>query len=148
MNKTAEVQKSAIQVFEETLVAEQARLNREFIDSIQARMAELNMSQADMAYTLGKSRAYISKLFAQDQNLTIKTMVELVTTLEMNLAIKVRPKRALSSGTWVNDPDKWFGTVSLRLCGDQTSSVARNTSWSPLATKDSFDLDHDMAVAV
>jgi len=147
MNNKDRVQKSAIQVFEETLAAEQARLNKEFMETIQARMAELNMSQADVAYTLGKSRAYISKLFSQDQNLTMKTMVELVTTLEMGLALKVRPKRALSSGKWVTDPDDWFGTMTLRCGNARTGSVARKAIWGPPAANDNVDLDHDLALA-
>ena len=147
MNNKDRVQKSAIQVFEETLAAEQARLNKEFMETIQARMVELNMSQADVAYTLGKSRAYISKLFSQDQNLTMKTMVELVTTLEMDLALKVRPKRALSSGKWVTDPDDWFGTMTLRCGNARTGSVARKAIWGPPAANDNVDLDHDLALA-
>jgi plasmid maintenance system antidote protein VapI len=149
MNNTDQVQKSAIQVFEEILTAEQIRLNKEFMESIQARMVELNMSQSDMAYTLGKSRAYISKLFSQDQNLTIKTMVELGTTLEMKVSLKLRPNRALSAGKWVTDPDDWFGTMTLRCGNVRPGSVAKKAVWGLTAANDNFELDqdHDLALA-
>lgn len=147
MNKNAQVHKSAIQVFEETLEAERVRLNKEFMESIHTRMEELNMSQADMAYTLGKSRAYISKLFAQNQNLTIKTMVELATTLEVSLALKIRPKRALAAGKWVDDQYSWFGTMALRCVGNRVSSVAKHAPWNAPTAHEGLVPDDELAVA-
>lgn len=90
MAKTMKIHDSAIERFERHLQDEQDRLAHDFLLTLQARMAELNMSQSDMAYTLGKSRAYVSKLFTKGQNLTIKTMVELSHSLDMKLAISAR----------------------------------------------------------
>lgn len=81
---------SAIDRFEQAIHEEQDRLSQDFFQSLQTRMEELNMSQSDMAFTLGKSRAYVSKLFSKGQNLTIKTMVELAQSLDMKVAISTR----------------------------------------------------------
>jgi len=90
MTKTMKIHDSAIERFERNLQEEQDRLTQDFLQTLQIRMTELNMSQSDMAYTLGKSRAYVSKLFNKGQNLTIKTMVELSHSLDMKLAVSAR----------------------------------------------------------
>lgn len=90
MTKTMKIHDSAIERFERNLLDEQGRLTQDFLQTLQVRMTELNMSQSDMAYTLGKSRAYVSKLFSKGQNLTIRTMVELSHSLDLKLAISAR----------------------------------------------------------
>lgn len=90
MTKTMKIHDSAIERFERNLLDEQDRLTQDFLQTLQVRMTELNMSQSDMAYTLGKSRAYVSKLFNKGQNLTIRTMVELSHSLDLKLAISAR----------------------------------------------------------
>ena len=90
MTKAMKIHDSAIQRFERNLLDEQDRLTQDFLQTLQIRMTELNMSQSDMAYTLGKSRAYVSKLFNKGQNLTIRTMVELSHSVDLKLAISAR----------------------------------------------------------
>jgi len=90
MAKELVIHSGHIEAFERNILEEQDRLSLEFILALQSRMEELKMSQSDMAYTLGKSRAYVSKLFTKGQNLTIKTMVELAHSLEMKVGITAR----------------------------------------------------------
>ena len=90
MSKSMKIHNSAIERFEQSIRQEQDRITKEFFADLQARMEELSMSQADMAFTLGKSRAYVSKLFTKGQNLTIKTMVELSHSLDMKISVSAR----------------------------------------------------------
>jgi len=87
MKYPIEIHDSAIDKFEQKIAEEQKSLAGYFLIDIQSRMKELNMSQSDMAFTLGKSRAYVSRLFKRGANLTIKSMVELAHSLDMELVI-------------------------------------------------------------
>lgn len=63
--------------FEALIDSERIRLSNEFMEAIRARMTELRLTQADIARALGKTKTYVSKLFKADQNMTLKTIVEL-----------------------------------------------------------------------
>jgi len=91
------VHDSAIERFEQGIAAEQKKLAANFLNSLKERMDELNMSQSDMAFTLGKSRSYVSKLFTGNANLTIKSMVELAHSLDINLDIKIVQKKTVTA---------------------------------------------------
>lgn len=80
---------SAIKQLEQKLDLDQERLTRDFMTAIQDRMSELQMNQSDIAYALGKSRAYISKIFTKNQNMTVRTMVELATTLDLDMRLSL-----------------------------------------------------------
>ena len=99
---------SAIEKFELGIADEQKRLSEYFLDSLQKRMAELNMNQSDLAFTLGKTRAYVSKLFTRGANLTIKSMVELAHSLDMRLTIQTKAMPNDTGVAWVfekNEPN-------------------------------------------
>jgi transcriptional regulator with XRE-family HTH domain len=51
---------------------------------------DLNMTDAEFAKELGVSRAYMSKLFRGDVNLTIKSMVKLARTVGARISLSTR----------------------------------------------------------
>jgi predicted XRE-type DNA-binding protein len=51
---------------------------------------DLNMTAAEFAKELGVSRAYMSKLFRGDVNLTIKSMVKLARTVGARISLSTR----------------------------------------------------------
>lgn len=143
MTKTMKIHDSAIERFERNLQEEQDRLTHDFLQTLQTRMAELNMSQSDMAYTLGKSRAYVSKLFNKGQNLTIKTMVELSHSLDMKLAISARrmwvdlhhaPKAVALQNGWT--PTHSLTCIPTRVVATGCSETEAS-AWTD-AAKDNF----------
>lgn len=141
MTKSMKIHDSAIERFERAIQEEQDRLAQEFILSLQTRMGELNMSQSDMAFTLGKSRAYVSKLFTKEQNLTIKTMVELAHSLDMKMAISVRALwletmptsklMPLQYKDWSKERTISCAPMKARIAG--TKAEYRNVAWNDLA---------------
>lgn len=146
MRKTLKIHDSAIDRFQKNLQEEQDRITQNFLQTLQIRMEELNMSQSDMAYTLGKSRAYISKLFNKGQNLTIKTMVELSHSLDMKLAISARrmwvevgqaPKATAMQHGWM--PTDSVICIPTRIVCPPTGSSDNGRDW-PSASNDNFEL--------
>jgi transcriptional regulator with XRE-family HTH domain len=63
-----------------------------FIEKMTEKMELMGMSGADLARTLDKSAAYISKLLNKEQNLTIKTMIDLADAIEMDISIYLKPR--------------------------------------------------------
>lgn len=60
------------------------------------QMERLGLSARQLADRLGKSPAYISKLRAGEQNLTIESLVRLAHVLECSLELKFRPRTDLT----------------------------------------------------
>ncbi len=57
-----------------------------------ARLLEgRRMSRADLARALGCSNAYITKLLAGNQNLTLESLVRLATSLKTRLEVQLIP---------------------------------------------------------
>ncbi len=57
-----------------------------------ARLLEARrMSRADLARALGCSNAYITKLLAGNQNLTLESLVRLATSLKTRLEVQLIP---------------------------------------------------------
>lgn len=146
MRKTLKIHDSAIERFQRNLQEEQDQITQNFLQSLQIRMEELHMSQSDMAYTLGKSRAYISKLFNKGQNLTIKTMVELSHSLDLKLAISARrmwvelsqaPKATAMQHGWM--PTNHLTCIPTRVVCAPTGSSGEESNWPP-PSNDNFEL--------
>jgi len=148
MTKSMKIHDSAIERFEQAIQEEQDRLAQEFILSLQARMEELNMSQSDMAFTLGKSRAYVSKLFTKEQNLTIKTMVELAHSLDMKMAISIRAlwlDTMPTSKTMPLQCKDWSQGRTISCTPTKVRNVGskadpKNVAWNNLAQAPEFPL--------
>ena len=63
-------------------------LINEFYHMILSYMEEHNISQADLAKRLGKSRSAISQMFTKTPNLTIKKMVEIADAIGLDIHIQ------------------------------------------------------------
>ncbi len=59
----------------------------QFYHIILTYMDENNISQADLAKRMGKSRSAVSQLFSKTPNITIKKMVEIADAIGINLEI-------------------------------------------------------------
>jgi transcriptional regulator with XRE-family HTH domain len=81
----------------ETLVAEAAEL-------VAQLMAEQNLSKADLARRLNKSRAWVTQLLSGNANMTVRTLAEVTYTLgaEIKLQSQSFAKSSASPdrGTW------------------------------------------------
>jgi transcriptional regulator with XRE-family HTH domain len=63
----------------------------EATETICQRMEELQMSRAELARRLGKSRAAVTKMLEGNANLTIRTLAEVLFELNGELSFGVRP---------------------------------------------------------
>jgi transcriptional regulator with XRE-family HTH domain len=68
----------------EALVAEAS-------EAIAKLMAEQNVSKADLARRLNKSRAWVTQLLSGKANMTIRTLAEVVYTLDAELKLHAQP---------------------------------------------------------
>lgn len=64
----------------------------ELNEKIVLKMKELNISRAELAKRLGKSKPFITKLLDGNHNLTVKTMVSMAQALECDLLLDLAPK--------------------------------------------------------
>lgn len=62
-------------------------LINDFYHSILSRMENEDISRADLAKRLGKSRSAISQMFNKNPNLTIKKMVEIADSIGLDITI-------------------------------------------------------------
>lgn len=69
------------QVKVETLVAEAAEV-------VAKLMAERGVSKAELARKLGKSRAWVTQLLSGRANMTVRTLAEVVYTLDAEVKLK------------------------------------------------------------
>jgi transcriptional regulator with XRE-family HTH domain len=73
----------------ETLVAEAA-------ETIASLMAEQNLSKADLARRLNKSRAWVTQLLSGKANMTVRTLAEVAYTLGAEVQLQARtPSRKM-----------------------------------------------------
>lgn len=71
--------------FDALLESERTRIANEFMEAVRSRMKEFRLTQADIARALEKTKTYVSKLFKADQNMTLKTMVELAGAVGLKI---------------------------------------------------------------
>jgi len=67
-----------------------ARAKLDFTENIYQLMEARGMRKADLAKKIGKTPAYITKVFRGNANFTLETMVRLARALEGNLTIGVK----------------------------------------------------------
>jgi transcriptional regulator with XRE-family HTH domain len=72
----------------------QRRLVLDFTTAIEDELVRRDMNMSAFAKVLGKSRAWVSKVFRQEPNLTFFTAVELADAVDMDVAIYVEPRAA------------------------------------------------------
>jgi transcriptional regulator with XRE-family HTH domain len=75
----------------EALVAEASEV-------IARLMAEQNVSKADLARRLHKSRAWVTQLLSGKANMTIRTLAEVVHTLDAEVKLQTQPPGWTRSG--------------------------------------------------
>jgi transcriptional regulator with XRE-family HTH domain len=68
----------------ETLVAEASEV-------IARLMAEQNLSKADLARRLNKSRAWVTQLLSGKANMTVRTLAEVAYTLGAEVKLQAQP---------------------------------------------------------
>jgi ribosome-binding protein aMBF1 (putative translation factor) len=66
----------------------------DFTEQIYEQMEKLDISKADLARHLNKSRAYITKVLSgsYNTNLTLKTMISFAMALESDLKVQLSPE--------------------------------------------------------
>ncbi len=65
-----------------------------FTNSVARRMADLGVSQADLARSLGVSRARVSHLLQHKSSPTLRTMVEVANALGCDVVPVAKPRGA------------------------------------------------------
>jgi len=89
--------KSFKELFEEARKSEEywiAYAKLDFTEDLYRLMEERGMKKADLAKKIGKSSAYITKVFKGNANFTLETMVRLVRVLGGKLKIGVEKEEA------------------------------------------------------
>jgi transcriptional regulator with XRE-family HTH domain len=64
----------------------------DFTERVVLEMEKKEITRAQLADSLGKSKAFVTKLLKGDTNMTIKTMVTLAQALGCNLHLDLYPK--------------------------------------------------------
>ena len=75
----------------EALVADAAEV-------IARLMAEQNLSKADLARRLNKSRAWVTQLLSGKANMTVRTLAKVVHTLGAEMKLQAQPLSCEASG--------------------------------------------------
>jgi antitoxin component HigA of HigAB toxin-antitoxin module len=75
----------------EALVAEASEV-------IARLMAEQKVSKADLARRLNKSRAWVTQLLSGKANMTVRTLAEVVYTLDAEVKLRAQPPNWKSAG--------------------------------------------------
>ena len=80
----------------EALVAEASEV-------IARLMAEQNVTKADLARRLHKSRAWVTQLLSGKANMTIRTLAEVVHTLDAEVKLQAQPPRWTRPGRLLDE---------------------------------------------
>ena len=75
----------------EALVAESSEV-------IARLMAEQNVSKADLARRLNKSRAWVTQLLSGKANMTVRTLAEVVYALDAEVKLQAQPPSGKMAG--------------------------------------------------
>ena len=70
---------------------QQELASEQFCDALEAVLEQNELTRAELARRLGRSRAYITKALRRGRNLTIKTMVELLAACGYEIEISAHP---------------------------------------------------------
>jgi len=64
------------------------KLQQDFLDFVEKRLNEKNMSKSQLAMKLGVSRSAMSKMLSKNNNLTLRKIAEIATALQIDLQFK------------------------------------------------------------
>ena len=92
----------------EALVAEASEV-------IAGLMAEQNVSKADLARRLNKSRAWVTQLLSGKANMTVRTLAEVVYTLDAEVKLLAQPPSWTMSGRSPDAGRRQEGVPSSRV---------------------------------
>lgn len=99
------------------------RLKLDFALQLDRRLRQTNISYADLADRIDSSRAYVSKVFKGESNLTIESMVKLAHSTGARIDLRLIDEGAAC------DPKIWFGKLHTHAGGGKSISVpAASTS--------------------
>lgn len=105
-------------------------------DQIAQYMESHNITKADLARRLGKTRAYATKVLRGDMNLTMATLVSIVHVLEAELITHIVPK---SEGSWYSIPaEKHMNSIFLSTYKRTRDSSTRWQTSSQSAPLEGF----------
>jgi len=82
----------------EALVAEASEVIARLMD-------EQNISKADLARRMNKSRAWVTQLLSGSANMTVRTLAELAYTLGAEVKLQAQPPSWKVSGTPLGAPE-------------------------------------------
>lgn len=77
------------------LGVEQERLSDSFVDQLEAALAETGISRAQLAKKMERSRPYVTQALQRGRNLTLKTIVEMSSTLGYDVELSLQRRCAV-----------------------------------------------------
>ncbi len=89
----------------------------DFTERVVLEMEKKEISRAKLATSLGKSKAFVTKLLKGDANMTIKTMVAVAQALGCNLHLDLYPKGFYAHTLYASD-SRAFEPVDLSYLED------------------------------
>ena len=104
------------------LAFDQERATREFSEQLDQVLVSENISRAELAKRLGKSRAYITQTLRKGRNLTIATMAEIAGACGFELHVRLHRRQA-EGGPIFTEPCPDWHAVTL------TSTVTLEAKW-------------------
>jgi len=81
---------------ENRIIFEREAIELEVADKLFEAMQENNLSKAEFARKIGKSKAYVTRLLRGDYNLTIGSLAELAYMLGAKVEISFVPQKKMS----------------------------------------------------
>lgn len=108
-------QKSAYEKFIEKPEArrlfEQERLLIEAAELVTAAMGERNVTRAQLAQRLGKSRAFITQVLRGNHNMTLRTLSDLFLAIDYQVSLGAAPykeqARLVPQASWIIGAECW-----------------------------------------
>jgi len=89
----------------------------DFTERVVLEMGKMEITRAQLANSLGKSKAFVTKLLKGDANMTIKTMVTVAQALGCNLHLDLYPKGFYAKTLYARD-SRGFKPVDLTYTED------------------------------
>jgi transcriptional regulator with XRE-family HTH domain len=114
-------------LFVEALVAEAS-------EAIARLMVEQNVSKADLARRLNKSRAWVTQLLGGKANMTIRTLADVVYALDAEITLHAQSPGRKRSGKPLSTPKRSSGVKERRTGSGNQSPVWRRPSRRELPT--------------
>lgn len=104
----------------------QHRLVLDYVTALQDLMNQAALNQQQLADALGKSRAWISKIFRRKPNLTFFTAVELADAVGCDVEIVLTPRMAMTARLSAPTFENLAEMPSLSLESPQPSEASQH----------------------